>query len=308
MNTHISRFLLLAFLLLSWQGFAQELNCNVIINDKQVQTQERQIIEQMRTGIAQFMNNTRWTNDEFKQNERIKCTIYITLLENNNDPNKDTDVSQGKYAATVQIQSSRPVYGTNYESTMLNFFDQYFYYEYSPSQPLTYTENVFVNNLTSLLSFYAYTIIALDYDSFASKGGAPYYDKVLNITNTAAQASPLSWNTNDTRSRYWLAQNLNSAPAAAVREGLYLYHRQAMDVFATDPEAAKKKIIEMLERMKIFRQSNPTAVLVKMFFDAKSTELLGVFSQGDPETTKKAVALLTQLDPENSVKYNALVK
>ncbi len=280
---------------------AQELRCNVIINDQQVQTQERQIITGMKDAISQFMNTREWTNDKYREFERIKCNILITL-------GGDSDVSQGRYTATVQIQSSRPIYGSDYESPLLTFFDRNFAFEYQPSQPMIFTENAYTTNLTAMLAYYAYVILALDYDSFANQGGSPILQRILNILNNSQQANYPGWNSGDSRNRYWLSENLNNPLFTPFREGLYQYHRLAMDSFGKNPEEARKKIIEVLQKLKQVNQVRPASVTINAFFDSKADELVNIFSEGNPATIKQAVDLLIAIDPTNATKYRTLIK
>jgi hypothetical protein len=280
---------------------AQELRCNVIVNDQQVQTQERQIITQMRDAISQFMNTTEWTTDKYREVERIKCNILITL-------GGDSDVSQGRYTATVQIQSSRPIYGADIESPILTFFDRSFSFEYQPSQPLIFAENAYTTNLTAMLAYYAYVILAFDYDSFSNLGGSPILQRILNILNNSQQANFPGWTSADVRNRYWLSENLNNPQFNPFREGLYQYHRLAMDNFAKDPEGSRKKIVEVLLKLKQVNQVRPNAIVLNAFFDSKADELLNIFSEGDPSVIKQAVEILVTIDPTNASKYRTLIK
>lgn len=278
---------------------SQELNCNVIVNDNQVQTQERQVIQQMREAVQQFMNTTKWTNDNYKQHEKIKCNVLITLLGS-------TEVSTGRYAANVQVQSSRPVHGTNYETTLLTFFDRNFNFEFFPSQPLIFTENVYSTNLTAMLAYYAYAMLALDYDSFAPQGGTPYLERLLNILNNSQQANAPGWASNDTRNRYWISENLNNPQATPYREAMYLYHRQGIDLMASKPADARRNMLEALKKIKQFQTVKPTAVMINAFFDSKTDELVNLFSQGEAAVRREAADLLSQLDPPNSARYRQL--
>lgn len=280
-------------------SLAQELNANIIINDAQVQTQERQVIQQLRDAIASFMNTTRWTNDNYKQHERIKCNILITLTSG-------TDLANGRYTANVQIQSSRPVYGANYETVLLTFFDRNFNFEFFPSQPLIFTENLFSTNLTAMLAYYAYTILALDADSFAPQGGNAHIERILNILNNSQQANAQGWNNSDTRNRYFISENLNNPQLSGYREALYLYHRKGIDYFAENPEAGRKNILEAIKKIAQVNQVRPNAVVVNAFFDSKAEEIINIFSQADATTRKEAATILTRVDPTNANRYQVL--
>lgn len=288
---------------------AQELQANVILNADQVQTQEKAIIAVLQQNIQKFLNETRFTNQDYKQNEKIKCTFFITLMPQNNDnPSRGTDVTTGTYAATVQIQSVRPIYASTYESPMLIFFDQNFTFSYQANQPLIFNENANTSNLTALLAFYAHIILALDVDSFAEKGATPLLERILNITNNSQQ-SGAGWANNDNRNRYWLSENFNSPQFIPFREALYMYHRQGLDIFMKDAEEGRKKILEALEKLKAINKLRPSdALLIDAFMDAKINELIKIFGQGTPEMIKKASDIMILLDPQNGDKYRALVK
>jgi len=282
-------------------ALAQELNCNVIINDERVQTQERQIFQEMQQAIQQFLNTTKWTNDEFEEHERIKCNLLITLR-------KSSTVSN--FAADVQIQSLRPVYGSDYETPIFNFLDPKWQYEYTPSQPLIFAENTFTTELTSLLAFYAYLLIGLDYDTFEKGGGIQFYDRARNIAQNSEQAgSGPGWTSlGDIRDRYWLSENLNSAQFEQFREALYLYHLKGLDIFATQPEVARKNILAALKLIDEVLKVAPTSVVINSFFDAKADELQQIFGQGDMQVRTEAAQLLTRLDPTNSADYRKMVR
>jgi hypothetical protein len=293
----------LLLLLLGWAGAsqAQELNCNVIVNDNNVQTQERQVITQMRDAIQQFMNTTRWTSDNYRQHERISCTFQITLLNG-------SDVAEGRYTANMQVVSRRPVYGATYETVLLTFFDRSFNFEYTLAQPLIFTENVYSTNLSSMLAYYAYAILALDQDSFANLGGAPQIDRLINILNNSQSANAPGWSSSDTRNRAAISENLNNPQLAPLREALYLYHRKGLDVFAERPDEGRKMMLEALKKIQEANSVRPNSVMINAFFDSKLTELLQIFSQGDPAVRKEAQKLLMRLDPLNTSRYQQLVR
>jgi hypothetical protein len=280
---------------------AQELLCNVEVNAERVQSQERQIFEDMQNAISEFMNTTKWTDDEFEETEKIKCNLLIILGKNS---------TVNTFEANVQLQSSRPVYGTDYETPLLNFFDNKWVFSYNVSQPLIFSENTFTTELTSLLAFYAYVAIGLDYDSFSKLGGTPYFERARNIAaNSEQQGGGPGWGSlSDTRDRYWISENLNNTRFIDYREAFYDYHRLGMDTFAESPEDARKVIFDSLEKIEKVRQALPTAVMVNAFFDSKAAELVNVFSQGDPQLRTKAVELLTAIDPTNSNEYKKAMK
>jgi hypothetical protein len=284
----------------------QELRCNVVVDASQIQetnqVAEKQIFQDMQKSITEFMNTNRWTNDKFTPEERINCNLLITI-------NKVPAI--GSFEATVQIQSSRPIYGSSYESILFSFVDRNWHFQYVQSQPLTFNENIFTNNLTSLLGFYAYVIVGLDYDSFGRLGGSTYFQKALNLANTAGQdnSSGPGWKAfEDTKNRYALVENLNNQQLQPFREGLYSYHRQGMDALLTNPDQARAQILGVLNSIKQVIQVKPNAVLINAFFDTKSTELTNIFSEGAPQDKTQAYNLLVALDPTKTDRYKKILR
>ncbi len=293
-------FLLFLSCMFLAKSTAQELNCTILIDDKQVQTQEKQVIEDLKESISRFMNTTQWTEDIFNEEERIQCNILITL-------GRSTTITQ--YQAQVQVQSLRPVYGSNYETSVLTFFDEKWNFEYSISQPLIFSENTFSTELTSLLAYYAYTIIAMDYNTFSKEGSEIYYKKMLNILNNAQESDNPGWNAfGDTRDRYWIATHLNDPRFASFKEALYLYHRQGIDLMEKSPKQARENILEALKKIRKAQEQVQISVLINAFFDAKRAELINVFLRARPALRQEALAILSQLDPTQAGKYRKLAK
>lgn len=279
---------------------AQELNCRVTINADQVQSSDRRVFEDMENAFSQFLNNQQWTDDQFESFERIKCNLIITLQ----DPK-----SIGNYEATVQVQSARPVYNSNYESIMLNFADRDWQFEYVESQPLNFNINTFNSNLTSMLAFYAYLILGMDYDSFSEMGGSPYFQKALTIVNNAQQANRPGWNAlGSTRNRYWLIENLTNQQMHDIRKGLYKYHRLALDTYEQDRDKSRQQILEVLKSIKKIRDIYPSSILIISFLDAKSDELINIFSEGNIQVRREAFDILSTIDPSKRSDYEKIIK
>ncbi len=296
-------FLVFSLLFVSFSSriFAQEFRCNVIINDSRVEAQNQQIVGQLTKALTKFMNTTQWTEDRYEEWERIECNILITL-------DKNTDLAQGIYSGDAQIQYNRPVFGTVYTSPILNYFDKNFDFVYKPSEPLIYIPNSTNNNLTLMLAYYSYVILALDYDSFSSLGGTPYIEKAQNIINNAQSTGVANsgWQNNDIRSRYWLGENLNSPQFIDLRKGLYDYHRLGLDVMLEKPEEARKKTMEVLKKWKEVSAIRLNALLIQTLFDAKGEELYQLFSNAEKEEKLKAAEILLQLDPAHADLYRKL--
>ena len=278
---------------------AQELNFTVTINSQQVQTSDRGVFKDMKNAFEQFLNNRKWTNDTYKNFERINGSLLVTIT-------KMPEI--GSYAATVQIQSARPIYNTNYSSLLFNFADRDWEFEYLESQPLEYNDNTFTTNLTSMLAVYAYLVIGLDYDSFSELGGTPYFQKALQVVNNAQQANRPGWQAlTSTRSRYSIVENLNNPQMTDIRKAIYAYHRLAMDTYDKSPDQSREIILKSLRDIKKVRDINPTAVLVVSFFDAKAKEITNMFSQGNIQVRRQVYDIVTTIDPSNRI-YDKIIQ
>ena len=284
------------------EGQAQELDFRVIINSDRSRFQNTEVFNQMKTSFEQFLNGRTWTSDEYRPEERIKGNLLITISE----------VPQiGVYSATVQVQVVRPVFGTNYESVVLNFIDRNWTFEYQESQPLEFNRFSFLNNISSLLAFYANIALGMDYDTFALKGGNPYFEVANDIVNNAQQSGRVGWvqNPSDRRSRYWLINDIYiSTVYAPIREAIYLYHRKGVDQLATAPEEAYSSILEAIRLVAEANKQQPNGIFTISFVDAKSDEIAQILNNAPFEIREKAVPLLLEIDPNNARKSNELLK
>jgi len=299
----MTRFRLLVVLFFFAQGIqAQELNFTVIINSDRSRIQNTNIFSQMKTSFEQFLNGRSWTDDEFRPEERIKGNLLITINE----------VPQvGVYNATVQVQVVRPVFGTNYESLIFNYADRNWTFEYLESQPLEFNRFTFLNNISSLLAFYAHIAMGIDYDTFSSRGGDPFFEVANDIVNNAQQSGRVGWvqSQSDRRSRYWLINDIFVSPIySPIRDAYYLYHRQGMDLVQVDPETAYKNILEAIRMVAEANKLQPNGIFTISFVDAKSDEIAEVLKSAPFEIREEAVKLLLEVDPNNARKYNELLR
>jgi hypothetical protein len=217
--------------------------------------------------------------------------------------------SIGSFNATVQIQAARPVYDTNYESLLLNFADREWQFEYVESMPLEYYANTFNNNLVSILSFYAYMILGLDYDSFGLLEGEPYFDIARDIVTLAQSANRPGWEPFDNnRNRYWLAENFTNQQMEGIRRGFYQYHRLGLDRFITAPDAARNEILNVLKELQKIQEIKPNAIILISFLDAKTDEMIRIFSEGNIQVRREAYNILTEIDPTKTEKYKAIIQ
>ncbi|MDH5398437.1 MAG: DUF4835 family protein [Cyclobacteriaceae bacterium] len=286
--------------LLIYKGHGQELNCTVIVNSEKVRSTDRSVFDDMETSFEQFLNTRRWTNDQFKVHERIECNLNIII---------EDAPRIGSYSASIQIQAARPVYGSNYESIILNFADRDWQFEYIESQPLDFSENAINSNLTSMLAFYTYLILGLDYDSFSDLGGTTYFQKAYTVVNNAQQINRPGWksNENNMRNRYWLIENLTNKRMEPIRKGYYTYHRLAMDTYYEDQDASRQKILKVLQDVKTIKDQSPASVLVIAFIDAKTNELINIYSDGSMQVRQQAFTLLSQINPSRRDEFSRIL-
>lgn len=290
----------LVFALASLLSFGQELNCRVIVDAQQVQTTERAVFNEMETEFAQFLNTTKWTSDEFEEEEVITCNLLITISEM---------PSIGVFNASVQILSSRPIYNSSYESVIMNFADRDWQFEYVQSQPLQFNENSFINNITSLLAYYAYIIIGFDYDTFSELGGSPYFDKAFEIVNIAQNSNYPGWQQfNSVRNRYWLVENLRSPQLEPLRKAYYSYHRNGLDMIMEERQEAETTIVQALGEIQKANRARPRSILLISFMDAKSEELIQVFTESPLPTKRQVYNLLNNIDPARTDQYKVLIE
>lgn len=287
------------FLLIS-EVVCQELNCQVVIDHTQVQASDLGVFDDMRQDMMDFINNRKWTSDQFQLEERINCNLLMTIT---------ALPAVGSFEATVQVISSRPVYGTEYETVVMNFADRDWAFSYIPSRPINYNENAFVDNLSSLLAYYAFVILGMDYDTFGLLAGTPHYQEAFRILNNAQQSNFPGWQQlGSNRNRYWLIENLQSASMEPIRTALYEYHRNGLDIFYEKPDDARNTIAEALEGIQLANRSRPRAILTISFMDAKANELVNIFSSGSPTVRKKAYGIVTAIDPSKTDTFKPMIE
>lgn len=290
---------LFVVLFISGAASAQELNCQVSINANQVQgTQEKVIFEQLQKSVYEFMNNTKWTKDNYTSNERIDCSILINVT------NK---LGTDDYKATIQVQSRRPTFKSSYNTPVFNYFDESFVFKYAQFQQLEFNINTYANNLTSVLAFYAYIIIANDYDTFSNLGGTEYYQKAQTIVSNAQSAGEAGWKSFESnKNRYWIVENALQPVFQPIRECLYQYHRIGLDVMNDKPDDGRKAILNSTDLLLKVYNDRPASFIMELFFNAKADELVNIFSKGLPDEKNKALENLTKINPTNSNKYSKI--
>ena len=280
---------------------AQELEIRIQVNHSQLQGVDNTKYENMQKALNEFVTNQIWTNNVFKTEERIKCNMLLNITK---------EVYSDEFQGTLQVVSSRPVYGTGYDSPMLNILDKNIQFKYADGETLIFNENSH-DELTSLIAYYVYIIIGFDYDSFGKMGGTPYFEKAQKIVNNAQGSNFAGWKSFETnkRNRYWLAENLMNSIYAPVREYIYKYHRLGLDLMGTRLADGCASIAEgMNDLLKVHRQKSDS-YLMSIFFDAKADEIVNIFSNSsDQAQQNKVYNFLKEIDASNLSKYDKIKK
>jgi len=283
------------------RSVAQELNCTVQILSSQVQSSDKRAFETLRKSIYEFMNTRKWTNDQFRAEERIECSILMNITKWNK-----VDLWEG----TIQIQVRRPVYNSAYNSRILNINDQDLIFTYLEYDPLEFSESSHINNLTSILAFYAYIILGADYDTFSPKGGSPFYQKAQTIANNAQAAPEPGWKAFDSnkKNKYNLVENTMNQIYEPYRNCLYTYHREGLDKMVDDVNGGRLAILEGMEGLlKIYTQQR-SSYIMQVFFDAKADEIVKIFTNADQSEKARVIKLLNKIDPAHTTKYAKIIK
>lgn len=283
------KFLLFIFCTIAvFSAQSQELNCTVSIDAEQTGQPNLQIFRTLETQLREFVNNTKWTDKTYKNQERIDCNMSLIISEYDGD----------SFSATLQIQSSRPVFDSTYDSPVYNYFDRQVSFNYKEFEPLNFNLNSFSSNLVSIIAFHVYTVIGLDADTYSLNGGEEYFEVAKQITNTASSSNFPGWKSSDgNQSRFRYNDALVSQVYKEFHDAMYQYHREGMDVMASDPKTAKQKIAASIEKLKSINDRRPNSFLVRTFFDAKSDEIQAIYSGGPQVDITKLVENLNRVAP-----------
>ncbi|HWZ36103.1 MAG TPA: DUF4835 family protein [Mucilaginibacter sp.] len=279
---------------------AQDLNVNVSVLAPKIQTTNKRMFQSLETAMKDFLNGHKWVSDPLQPQERIDCNFVLNITSWDGAAN---------FTGELQVQSLRPVYGSNYNTTLLSVNDKDFDFTYTEGQTIDYSDQSFTSNLASVMAFYAYVIAGMDYDSFSRMGGANYYNLAQTVV-TNAQTSPYKgWKAFDGNSnRYWLIENINNRLYAPLRSFIYDYHRNGLDLMADNPAKGRKAISEQLPILAKVDRQRIGAMLPLVFFTAKADELVSIYAHTEPQPRINALNILTQADPANGIKYQELQK
>jgi len=275
---------------------SQELNCTITLNTERLPNANQQVFKILQTSLSEFVNQTQWTDRLYKQNEKINCSMFINIASYDSD----------KYTASIQVQSSRLVYNSSYSSPVVNINDKDFSFNYTQNQQLVFNPAEFESNLISVISFYSYIILGMDADTFTPLGGNSFLETAQNIASVAQQSNYKGWNQSDgLNSRFFLVNDLLSPTYNEIRQTSLLYH-SGLDIMAQDLKAAKEKIkLSLLNILKL-NSVKPNAYLTRVFFDAKSDEIVSIFSGGPSIPISDLVDSLNKTSPLNASKWGEI--
>jgi hypothetical protein len=290
----------LLFASLAFKAAAQDLNARVQVVSPKIQSTNKRIFQTLETAMKDFITGRKWSADAIAPQERIECNFILNITNWDGSSN---------FSGELQVQSSRPVFNSAYNSTLLTVNDKDIDFTYTEGQTIDYTDQNYQSNLASIMAFYAYIIVGMDYDSFARYGGTPYFTNAQYVVTNAQTSGNKGWKAFDgSVNRYWLAENLNNKLYLPLRGFMYDYHRNGLDVMADNPAKGRKAITDLLPLLSQVDRQRLGAMFPLVFFTAKSDELISILSKSSSQDKVQAMNLLSQADPANGIKYQALQK
>ncbi len=292
------RILIALFTVATTFANAQELNCSVTVSSDKITVTNKQVFKTLEQALTDYLNKSDWTGQGYLPSEKINCSMFINI----------TEAAGSTYKGSIQVQSSRPVFNSTYGSPVFNFNDKDFTFDYSEFQRLSFNPVAYESNLISVVTFYAFMIIAIDADTFAPNGGSPYFDTALAVANTAQTGGQKGWQQGESgnQNRYFLINDILSPTYAAFRDAMYQYHFNGMDLMYKDPKSAKEQIKLAIATMKQVHSVRPNAFLTRVFFDAKADEIVSIFSGGPSIEITDLIENLNRVSPLNSTKWSAI--
>lgn len=280
--------LLIAFLCMFGLATGQEINGEIVINAEQTGQANLPVFKTLQRSLTEFVNQTTWTNRQLTNNERINVSIFINISSFDNET----------FSGSIQVQSSRPVFGSSMVTPVFNYNDEQFSFNYREFEPLNYSQNSYSSNLVAVVSFYVYTILGLDADTFSLEGGTAYFEEANRVVTTAQQGNMQGWRGSDgNRSRFRLNADLLSNAFMAYRTSMYQYHRQGLDLMHRDVSAGKQGVAKAIENLNSLNQSRPNSLPMRVFFDAKAQEIEQIFVGGPTVPVGNLVEVLNRVAP-----------
>ncbi|MBD5244213.1 MAG: DUF4835 family protein [Bacteroides sp.] len=265
-----------------------ELNCSVEINADRIPTTAREVFTTLQQAMAEYLNTTSFTEAQFSSNEKIDCKFFLTV----------NSYADNVVTGSLQVQSTRPVFDSTYTTPLLNIKDNDISFSYSQGEPLTFSHSEVTSNLTALLDFYAYLIIALDFDSFSSHGGTPYYEEADRIVQLSRSGAEKGWRAiDDPRNRASMLAALTEPPASAIRDIIFTYHRQGLDRMTVSPDKGRTAITGCVRSLAEIAHTSPMSAVLPLFHDTKLDELTGVYSKSAADERKEVARILAEIYP-----------
>ena len=279
---------------------AQEFNCKVQVIAPQIQSTPKRIWQSMETAITQMMNTRRFTNLNYTQQERIDVNFLLTISE---QPSAD------RFKGTLQVTYSRPAFNSDYLSPVFDILDNNIEFQFLENTQIEFSPDRFTNNLASIIGFYAYFILGVDGDTFQSMGGSEFYAIAQQIVNNAQNTGEPGWKAfEEQKNRYWLLDNQQQAVFRPLREFLYNYHINGVDIMGSDAVTARKNMLSAIEKLKTVHQAKPASYNMQVFFNAKGNEIVEVFKPADPADKVKLLNIVQVIDPGNISKYQNMMR
>jgi hypothetical protein len=276
---------------------AQELLCTIEVNSQQVEGSSKSVFETLQEAMNEYVNNRKWTNTNFSNNEKIECRMFFTIKTYEDDRMK----------GDLQVQVSRPVYNSSYTTTLLNFKDTKIEFDYREGDQLIFSENSMESNLTAILNFYAYLFLAIDFDSFSPMGGQPYFDKAASVVQMAQSSGEVGWKAfEDTKNRSAVLSSYTDSNTSGMRRILYNYHRKGLDEMVTSPDKGRAVITESLSELEKVYKTSPMSVALSIFRDTKLDELVNIYSKASQTERTSVFDLLSPIYPTDSERLNLI--
>ena len=279
---------------------AQELQCDVRVSSNKVQGSDKTIYQNLQTSLYEFINNTKFTEINFRQAEKIECSMLV-----------DVTSREGSYfSAEINLALRRPVYKSNYSTPMFNYIDRKFYFEYTDGQALDFNPTTYLNNITSTIGFYVYLFLGLDFDSFSPDGGDPFFAIAETIANAAPQEAGTEngWSSTGRQNRYAIISDINNSTYQPLRQFLYDYHRRGLDMMAEKPEQGREASLGALANLQSVYERNSMCYFLQLIIETKRDEIIQIFSQGDMKIRTEAANIMKAIDPSQTSRYDTMLQ
>jgi hypothetical protein len=279
---------------------AQELQCNLRVLSNKVEGSDKTIYKNLQTALSEFVNNTKFTDINFKSAEKIECSMLVDIKSREGD----------YFTAEISLGLRRPVYKSNYNTTMLNYIDRKFFFEYTDGQTLDFNPNTYISNVTSTIGFYVYLFLGLEFDSFSPNGGDPFFDLAETIANAAPQeaGNENGWSSSGRQNRYAIISEINNQTYQPLRQFLYNYHRLGLDVMAEHPDQGREAVLNSLRNLQSVYERNSMCYFLQLIVESKRDEIIQIFSQGEQKTRVEASNIMKTIDPSQTTRYDAMLQ